>query len=109
MLGALPPAIAEEVADRAVFLAACVTLLRGRPAGRPASAAVWFAVTVPHLVPHVAGQAAFQPFASTLVTLAVLFVLFALPFAALQLRRDVTSAMVAHGLVDLIRFVVFGA
>ncbi|KHL97347.1 hypothetical protein QW71_02105 [Paenibacillus sp. IHB B 3415] len=30
--------------------------------------------------------------------------LFGLPFAYLQWKRDVTSAMIAHGVVDFIRF-----
>lgn len=38
----------------------------------------------------------------------VAFVYFALPFAALQRKVSVTSAIVAHGIVDLVRFVVLG-
>lgn len=42
------------------------------------------------------------------VAFAVMFVCFALPFAALQRKVSVTSAIVAHGIVDLVRFVVLG-
>lgn len=35
-------------------------------------------------------------------------VIFGFVFAFLQRKRDVLSAMVAHGLVDAIRFSIFG-
>lgn len=34
--------------------------------------------------------------------------LFGLPFALLQRKRDLTSAMVSHGFVDAVRFTLFG-
>lgn len=31
-----------------------------------------------------------------------------LPFAILQRKRDITSAMISHGLVDAVRFTLMG-
>lgn len=39
----------------------------------------------------------------------ILSQLFGLPFAILQRKRDLTSAMIAHGVVDVIRFCFLGA
>lgn len=104
----LSPAIYEELAMRAGLLALAVTLLRGRPRRRSAWVVTFLLMTIPHLLPHLTFQVALQPLLDNLVIGAVLFVLFAAPFAILQLRRDLTTAMVAHGWVDLIRFLAFG-
>ncbi|MNI82817.1 hypothetical protein D3C73_1395710 [compost metagenome] len=42
------------------------------------------------------------------VSVILYVVIFGLPFAWLQKKRDVTSAMIAHGTVDCIRFLLFG-
>ena len=37
-----------------------------------------------------------------------LCVLFGLPFALLQRKRDITTAMISHGIVDAVRFTLLG-
>ena len=92
----LSPAIFEEMACRAVFMAFCVYLFR-----KPTKFqlfTMWFMMIVPHTLAH----------HYNLVSSLLLFVIFGLPFAILQRKRDLTSAMVSHGLVDAIRFCIFG-
>ena len=92
----LSPAIYEEMACRAVFMAFCVYLFR-----KPSKLqlfTMWFMMIVPHTLAH----------HYDLVSSLLLCVIFALPFAILQRKRDLTSAMVSHGLVDAIRFCIFG-
>ena len=59
-------------------------------------------MTIPHVLIH------FNFETVNLGSVIVLFVLFGLPFAVLQRKRDLTSAIVAHSVVDFIRFVVVG-
>jgi hypothetical protein len=92
----LSPAIFEEMACRAVFMAFCIYLFR-----KPTKFqlfTMWFMMIVPHTLAH------HYDLMSTLI----LCILFGLPFALLQRKRDLTSAMVSHGLVDAIRFCIFG-
>ena len=59
---------------------------------------MWFMMCVPHTVAHGYG----------ILETILLCILFGLPFAVLQRKRDVTSAMVSHGVVDAVRFTIFG-
>lgn len=97
LIASLSPAIMEEVVCRAAFMVFCLATY-GRDRSRPQALTMRFMMVVPHTLAHQYG----------LVESAVLALLFGLPFTVLQRRRDVASAMIAHGLVDLMRFVVFG-
>ena len=59
---------------------------------------MYFMACVPHAAVHG------YPIKETIV----LCVLFGLPFTILQKKRDITSAMISHGLVDAVRFMVTG-
>ena len=92
----LSPAIFEEMSCRAVFMAFCLYLFR-----KPTKFqlfTMWFMMIVPHTLAH----------HYDLISSLMLCVFFGLPFALLQRKRDLTSAMVSHGLVDAIRFCIFG-
>lgn len=92
----LSPAIFEEMACRAVFMAFCVYLFP-----KPTKFqlfTMWFMMIVPHTLAH----------HYNLLSSLLLCVIFGLPFALLQRKRDLTSAMISHGLVDAIRFCIFG-
>ena len=69
---------------------------KDRPESR--ALAMWFMMVAPHALAHHCG----------LMGPAVLALPFGLPPAVLQGRRDVVSAMIARGLVDLMRFGAFG-
>lgn len=98
LLPVLSPAIHEEITYRAIFMAFCVYALKDQKATKFQRFTMWFMMTVPHTLSHGYG----------LVESAVLCILFGIPFAILQRKRDITSAMVCHGFVDAIRFVLFG-
>lgn len=92
----LSPAIFEEMACRAVFMAFCLYLFR-----KPTKFQLfimWFMMIVPHTLAH----------HYNLISSLLLCLVFGLPFAILQRKRDLTSAMLSHGLVDAIRFTIFG-
>lgn len=97
-LAALCPAICEETAQRAVFMAFC---LYGAKDGKPGFfrlLTMWVMMTLPHAISH----------GYDLSWTLLLTVLFGVPFALLQRKRDVASAMIAHGIVDAVRIFVFG-
>ena len=98
LLVCLSPAIYEEIACRAIFLAYCLFSLGDQPPTRFQRFTLWFMAIVPHTLSH----------GYDLVSTILLCLLFGLPFAILQRKRDLASAMVSHGLVDTIRFTLFG-
>lgn len=57
---------------------------------------IWFMMCVPHTIAH----------SGDIISTILLWILFGLPFVILQWKRDVVSAMVSHGLVDVIRFTI---
>ena len=59
---------------------------------------MYFMMIVPHTVIHGYG----------LIPTLILCVLFGLPFALLQRKRDITTAMISHGIVDAVRFTLLG-
>lgn len=97
VLLSLNPAIYEEMACRAIFFAFCIWHANGKM-NVFQKFTTYFMACVPHAAVH----------GYPLIQTMVLCLLFGLPFAILQKKRDLTSAMIAHGLVDAVRFTVMG-
>ena len=94
----LSPAIYEEIVCRAIFMAFCLYIAGSEKPTKFLTFTMWFMMCVPHTAAHgydIAGTV-------------VLCVLFGLPFTFLQRKRDISSAMISHGLVDAVRFTIFG-
>ena len=100
ILLSLNPGIYEEIASRTIFMAFCTYrfAMQDKSPSRFQKFTMLFMMTVPHCLAH----------GFPLVGSLVLLVLFGFPFAFLQRKRDILSAIIAHTIVDLIRFVVFG-
>ena len=92
------PAIYEEMACRAIFMAFCVYCTRDTDKNIFDIITMYFMMIVPHTVIHGYG----------LIPTLMLCVLFGLPFALLQRKRDITTAMISHGIVDAVRFTLLG-
>ena len=97
LLLCLNPAIYEEMACRAIFFAFCIWHSDGTMKAFQ-KFTMYFMACVPHAAVHG------YPIKETIV----LCVLFGLPFTILQKKRDITSAMISHGLVDAVRFMATG-
>ena len=72
---------------------------------------VWFMMIVPHILPHIlfnTSNGVINSIVSFLISLVLYIVVFGAIFAFLQKKRDIMSALVAHGVVDWIRFCIFG-
>ncbi|WP_150273871.1 type II CAAX prenyl endopeptidase Rce1 family protein [Paenibacillus tepidiphilus] len=105
---ALSPAIFEELAFRTLFYALCLTLLNGRIETKAQRLTVMFMMIMPHVLIHTPDIFINGGVMSGVVSTTVLALLFGLPFALLQQKRDIASAMLAHGIVDVIRFCFAG-
>ena len=99
MFLALQAGIWEEVAMRFLFYAIGVYILKRESQSSLENILIYILMVVPHLLGHgIMG----------LGSLVVLFFLFGLPMAILQRKVDLTSAIIMHATVDLIRFVAIG-
>lgn len=94
----LNPAIYEEIVCRAVFMAFGAYALQEGKATAFQQFTIWFMMCFPHTLAH----------NYDMVSTVILCLLFGLPFAVLQKKRDIASAMISHGLVDAVRFTIFG-
>ena len=97
LLLCLNPAIYEEMACRAIFMAFCIwysedTMDVFR------TFTMYFMMCVPHAVVH----------GFPLVETMILTLLFGLPFTIMQKKRDIAGAMISHGIVDAVRFTLTG-
>ena len=111
LIVSLNPAILEEVACRCVIFAFCLSMAEGELKGRFQRFTGWFMMIVPHILPHMLfsmTNGIIESILSWLISLVLYIVVFGFVFAFLQKKRDVTSAMIAHGIVDWIRFCIFG-
>ena len=108
LLAALNPAIHEEMTYRALFYAFCVGFCSEEKQGKFAEFTCWFMMVVPHVLVHTPDAFISGGIISGLVSTILYVLLFGLPFAVLQRKRDIVSAMTAHGTVVLIRFCIFG-
>ena len=100
ILVSLNPGIHEEITYRAIFMAFFIFLFsqKNKEPSKFQIFTMWFMMSVPHCLSH----------GYPLIQSLILLVLFSLPFTLLQRKRDLTSAMISHSLIDLIRFIVFG-
>lgn len=94
--------IAEEVIFRMLFFAMCVQILKKPQISTAENILCYLIMIIPHVLMH------FNLETVSLGNVLVLTLLFGLPFALQQRKRDLTSAMISHFLVDFIRFTLLG-
>jgi hypothetical protein len=103
---ALRPAIHEEIVFRFFVLALCFYLLRSSASPRLATLAALTLAVVPHSFNHLPDLFLENP----LMGLAMLFatsLLFGLPMAVLQIKKNLEAGIAFHWLIDFARF-LFG-
>lgn len=96
----LVPGVTEEVIFRFLFLGFAIHLLKRNPIGRLENIVTYALMIIPHVLGHFSGTI-------EIGGLIFLTLLFGLPFAILQRKVDLVTAMGSHALVDFIRFVAF--
>ena len=102
-LEALSPAIHEEIIFRFFILALVLYLLRYYLPDRRIMAVAVFLAVVPHSLNHLPELFLQNPVMG-LVMLTVTCLLFGLPMALLQIKKDLGSAITFHWFIDFARF-----
>lgn len=110
---ALSPGIFEEVAFRLFVYTMIIHVLGKHPEGKRENRWIYVLMIVPHVFLHLPDL--WWPNGSFYLDLGgfisgavILSLLFGLPMALLMRRRDLTSAIITHTVVDLIRFLFLG-
>jgi hypothetical protein len=103
---ALSPAIHEEIVFRFFVIAIVFRLLESMPSRRPAMVIAVVLAVIPHSLNHLPGLFLENPLMG-LAMLAATSLLFGLPMAILQVRRNLETAMAFHWFIDFARF-LFG-
>lgn len=102
LFDALRAGLFEEILFRTLLYALCIEVM-GKIKPTPAQTALCLLIMIlPHVLIHFSGTI-------EIGSLIVMSVAFGLPFALLQWKVNLSAAIGAHALVDLIRFIVFGA
>jgi hypothetical protein len=103
---ALSPAIHEEIIFRFFVLALCLDLLKSSTSPRWATVIAVFLAVVPHSLNHLPDLFLENPVMG-LMMLTVTSLLFGLPMAILQIKRNLETAIAFHWFIDFVRF-LFG-
>jgi membrane protease YdiL (CAAX protease family) len=103
---ALRPAIYEEIVFRFFVLALCFYLLRSSRSPRLVSLVALVLAVVPHSLNHLPDLFLENPMMG-LAMLVATSLLFGLPMAVLQIKKNLESAIAFHWLIDFARF-LFG-
>ena len=100
---ALKAGISEEIIFRFLLFAVCVHITKDKVLSKFENILCYGIMVLPHVLIH------FTVFNIDVINIIILSVLFGLPFALLQRKRDLSTAMGSHFLVDIIRFCVYRA
>ena len=102
---ALTPAISEEVVFRFFVYALCIYLVRGDLRSKKVRILCLVLLIIPHALLHLPDVFLSNPM-EAVVSLISLSVLFGLPMAMLQLKRDLVAAISLHWFIDFVRFML---
>lgn len=98
---ALRAGIFEEVTCRMFFFALCVCATKNASLSKGQNLLCYAAMILPHVLLHINQGINLQ-------SIVILSLLYGLPFAIMQRKQNLLSAIGAHSLVDFVRFVAFG-
>jgi len=109
----LNPGIFEEVSFRLFMYAFCIYILKGKANTKKEKIWCYIMMVLPHVLIHTPdlffkNGVFYLDVPILLVYIVILSLIFGLPLALLQRKRDLSSAMIAHGLVDFVRFCFLG-
>jgi len=88
---------------RFFFFAVCIRVIKDKKLSNFQNCICYLIMVIPHVLIH------FNTNTFNITTMVILSLLFGLPFAIMQRKRDLSSAIGCHMLVDLIRFCLTGA
>ena len=95
--------VTEEIIFRFFFFAICIYFTNDKALSKIEGFLCYLIMIIPHVLIH------FDRTNFELGGMIILSLIFGLPFAIMQRKHDLSSAIGAHAIVDIIRFCVFGA
>lgn len=101
-LDALRAGVFEEIFFRLFFFALCIHLVKNTQLSKLQNILCYTIMVVPHVLIH------FNLQNFSISNMIMLSILFGIPFALMQRKFNLVSAMGSHAFVDFIRFCVFG-
>ncbi len=107
IIAAFNPGIYEEVSFRFFIFAFCLFLINQVKTRSEKIICLGIAV-IPHVLLHLPDVLLEQGIGAFFQSFVYLSLLFGLPLAFLQLKRDLLSALTAHYVIVILRFSVFG-
>lgn len=102
LLGTARAGLSEEIGMRLFLLACALVVLGRRPSTRGQEVLTYLVLVVPHAAMH------FQSFEGLVAGTIALAAVFGMPLAWLMKRFGVLAAVVAHTLIDAVRFLALG-
>lgn len=103
LFDALRAGIFEEIFFRLFFFAICVHVTKDEPLSRHQNFLTYAIMVIPHVLIH------FNLQTIQVGSVIMLTLLFGLPFALMQRKTNLASAIGSHAFVDFVRFCVLGA
>lgn len=103
LLDAVRAGVCEEIVFRMFFFALCAHIVKDSELSKLQNVLCYAIMVLPHVLMHFN----FRNF--DIESVVILTLLFGLPFALMQRKSNLVSAIGAHTMVDLVRFCVFGA
>lgn len=100
---ALRAGIDEEILFRMFFFAMCVAITKNAELTKVQNVLCYAIMVIPHVLIH------FNTTTINAGSVIVLVIFFGLPFAMMQRKHNLVSAIGSHALVDLVRFILFSA
>ncbi|MDD3428589.1 MAG: CPBP family glutamic-type intramembrane protease [Oscillospiraceae bacterium] len=101
-IDALRAGVFEEIFFRLFFFALCIIVTKDKPLSRMQNILCYIIMIVPHVLIH------FNLQSFNIGSFIMLSLLFGLPFAIMQRKVNLISAIGVHSFVDLLRFCVLG-
>lgn len=98
---ALRAGIFEEIVFRMFFFSLCIELTRNVVYNKYQEVLCYLLLVLPHVIVHFNGTIDF-------ISVIVLSTFFGLPFAIMQRKLNLLSAIGAHSMVDFIRYIILG-
>lgn len=100
---ALRAGIFEEIFFRLFFFALCIHLIKNKTLTNFQNILCYAIMVIPHVLIH------FNLQNFDMGSVIILSILFGIPFALMQRKFNLISAIGSHAFVDIVRFCVFGA
>ncbi|MGL4362045.1 MAG: hypothetical protein ACRCSG_02000 [Cellulosilyticaceae bacterium] len=108
VLFAASVAFSEILILQSLFYTFCINLISGKITKTSQQFTYWFMMIVPFTIAYTFTNSFASTISLNFINFIISLVLFAFPLAFLQKHRDITSAVIAYGVINTIHYCFFG-